>query len=155
MIHPLARLVAAFLLVLGVATPAHAQSVEGRWYGVLDAGAQRLRLVVTMEKDSAGAWRGALRSVDQGNAVMPLSAVQPSPTALRFDVPTVGGGYAGTIDSSFTTIRGSWTQGGAALPLVFTRTVPRMGPAAAPAPTAPAEPASPASASPSAPSRTP
>src|SRR5687768_776228 len=61
------------LFVLGLSCQAFAQApakdFAGTWQGTLEAGGQKLRLVVTVTKSEAGAYSGKLDSVDQGATV--------------------------------------------------------------------------------------
>jgi murein DD-endopeptidase MepM/ murein hydrolase activator NlpD len=92
--------------------------IEGVWAGVLGG---QLHLVVTITKSSSGELGGTLNSVDQ-HAVLALSSVTLHGSAVRFEVPRVGGVYEGQLKKNGRDISGSWTQTGeAAQALDFTR----------------------------------
>ncbi len=95
-----------------------ATGIEGVWAGVLGG---QLHLVVTITKTSSGELGGTLNSVDQ-HAVLALSNVTLHGSAVRFEVPRVGGVYEGQLKKNGRDISGSWTQSGApAQALDFTR----------------------------------
>jgi murein DD-endopeptidase MepM/ murein hydrolase activator NlpD len=99
-------------------TAESASAIEGVWAGVLG---EQLHLVVTITKSGSGELGGTMNSVDQ-HAVMALSNVTLHGDALRFEVPRVGGVYAGQLKKNGRDISGSWTQTGeAAQALDFTR----------------------------------
>ena len=95
-----------------------ATGIEGVWAGVLGG---QLHLVVTITKTSSGELGGTLNSVDQ-HAVLALSNMTLHGSAVRFEVPRVGGVYEGQLKKNGRDISGSWTQSGApAQALDFTR----------------------------------
>jgi murein DD-endopeptidase MepM/ murein hydrolase activator NlpD len=95
-----------------------ANGIEGVWAGVLGG---QLHLVVRITKSSGGELGGTLNSVDQ-QAVLALSNVTLHGSAVRFEVPPMGGVYEGQLKKNGRDISGSWTQTGtAAQALDFTR----------------------------------
>lgn len=99
------------------ATNAFAQSVAdfmGEWHGVLNLGAQqlRLRLVVAEGPNST------LYSVDQGNSAIPVGATRIEGDQLTLDIPVIRANFRGRLAGG--RIDGTFTQGGT-LPLVFQR----------------------------------
>ena len=95
-----------------------ATGIEGVWAGVLGG---QLHLVVTITKSSSGELGGSMNSVDQ-HAVLALSNITLQGSALRFEVPRVGGVYEGKLKKDGRDISGSWTQTGVpAQALDFTR----------------------------------
>jgi pimeloyl-ACP methyl ester carboxylesterase len=92
----------------------------GDWAGTLDAG-MKFRLVVHLAlKD--GAWSGTMDSLDQGANGIPISTVAiEDRKKLHFEITAIKGVYEGTLSEDGKTINGTWSQGGAALPLNFTR----------------------------------
>jgi pimeloyl-ACP methyl ester carboxylesterase len=113
-----AALLAAFGLV--TAGRAEAQSVIGDWQGTLKAPAAELRVVVHVVAGPSGL-SGTLDSPDQGAKGIPLTAVALTDTTLTFSVPAVNGSYTGVVTPQGSTINGTWTQAGSALPLVLSR----------------------------------
>lgn len=92
----------------------------GTWQGVLEAGTQRLRLVVRIRRDASGALTGTLDSIDQGARGLPLDAITLVEDVLSFQLTQLGGRYAGNFYGN-DTIRGVWSQGQNLLPLILRR----------------------------------
>lgn len=120
----LAALIAAAALA---GTPAHAQtpaaetSVAGSWGGVLDPGPVRLRLRLRLHVQAeGGALSATFVSVDQGGASFPAT-VQTRGDSIVFDAGMVGASYRAVLSADRDTLRGTWTQGPAAMPLVMVR----------------------------------
>ena len=88
----------------------------GTWSGVLDAGAQRLRLKLDVGADGTA----SLLSLDEGNE--PMAAGVKSWTAVQVEVefPAIQAAFCGTFAGE-DRIEGAWQQGGADFPLVMER----------------------------------
>ncbi len=99
------------------ATNAFAQSASdfmGEWHGVLDLGAQQLRLRLVVAEGPTS----TLFSVDQGNSAIPVAATRIEGDQLVLDVSVIRATFRGRLTGG--RIEGTFTQGGA-LPLVFQR----------------------------------
>jgi hypothetical protein len=92
--------------------------LEGEWHGTLDANGTMLRLIVRLANGADEA-TGTLVSLDQGGVEIPITRVSQEGTRLELLVTTVGGSYQGELKEG--QIAGTWTQGQAALPLIFKR----------------------------------
>jgi len=147
--HPHCVTFVASLLLIAIAlcapAPASAQAAAGpagTWKGELGAGADKLRIVLTITSDAAGQLSGTLNSVDQG-ATLPMDNLTFHEHALRFEIKPIGGVYEGTLNAAGTEITGSWTQSGMpAQPLNFARSTEDTSAkdkAATPAPEGPKE----------------
>lgn len=115
------RIVALFL-ILALAVPVIALAASpfaGDWAGKLDVGAP-LRLVVHLV-DNNGAWSGNMDSLDQGASGIPFSSVTVDGNQLHFEIQEIGGVFEGTLSDDGTTIAGTWSQSGMALPLKLAR----------------------------------
>jgi len=91
---------------------------EGAWEGALDAGGNRLRLVLKLSNQD-GAATGTLVSLDQGGVELPASSIVQAASHLTMTVPTIGGTFEGELKDG--RLEGTWAQGGVSLPLVFAR----------------------------------
>jgi murein DD-endopeptidase len=89
-------------------TGGQGNGIEGTWTGVLGG---QLHLVVTITKSDNGDLGGTMNSVDQ-HAVLALSNVTVKSSAVRFEVPRVGGVYEGKLSKDGGKISRSWTQTG-------------------------------------------
>jgi hypothetical protein len=96
-------------------------AMEGRWEGVLEAGPNKLRLVVNISKAADGIYLGTMTSVDQGNVSIAIDSIQNEGNSLRLELKAIMGVYEGLISPDKTKITGKWMQGGPALPLEFRR----------------------------------
>ncbi|WP_439636380.1 alpha/beta hydrolase [Oceanicaulis sp.] len=97
------------------ATPAD-PGFAGDWAGVLDAGAEQLRL--ELEIDLSGAEPSViLISVDQGGARLPMSVVRFDGVQLHISTPGMALQYDGVLEDGVIT--GTFNQGGLSAPLVF------------------------------------
>src|SRR5579872_2573906 len=105
----------ALAFVLASALPA--QDLTGDWQGKLNGSG--LRLVVRL-RQSAGAWKALLYSVDQGNDGVRADSVTFDGSVLKVELDSFNARYEGTISSDGGSIKGSWSQG-AKLPLDLTR----------------------------------
>lgn len=99
------------------ANNAFAQSASdfmGEWHGVLDLGAQQLRLRLVVAEGPTS----TLFSVDQGNSAIPVAATRIEGDQLILDVSVIRASFRGRLTGG--RIEGTFTQGGA-LPLIFQR----------------------------------
>ena len=97
------------------------QDAAGTWEGTLGAGANNLRLIVTLTKSSGGIYSGQLNSVDQGATLVVENGTLNGDT-IRFEVSRIGGVYEGTVNKARTEMAGTWTQRGVPpQPLTFKR----------------------------------
>ncbi|MCA1576964.1 MAG: alpha/beta fold hydrolase [Acidobacteria bacterium] len=97
-----------------------AQGLEGSWLGTLEAGGQKLRLVVTVTKSEAGAYAGKLDSVDQG-ATIPIDTITVNGDAVRLEIKSPAIVFEGTLNKERTELTGTFTQGDQPFPLSFKR----------------------------------
>src|SRR6476469_10340045 len=112
-------------LVPALLAAAHAASAQqdpfvGIWQGALPAGPMALRLALEVRRDSSGALAGALTSVDQGGARL-AAAIARSGDSLVAVVPAAGVRIAGVLAPTRDTLRATFTQNGATIPLAMPR----------------------------------
>jgi len=96
-----------------------ASDIDGAWEGVLDVG-QKLRLVIhlTTTKDGLAA---TLDSPDQGASGIAATAVKRDGASLTVEVANIGAKYEGKIANDYSSIDGTFAQGGGQFPLVLKR----------------------------------
>jgi len=97
-----------------------AKGFEGAWQGTLEAGGQKLRLVVTVTKSDAGTYAGKLESLDQG-ATIPIDTVTVNGDAVRLEIMSPAIVFEGVLNKDRTELTGTFTQGDQRLPLTFKR----------------------------------
>ena len=95
--------------------------VTGTWYGVLEAGGQRLPLNVEIT-ESAGELEGGLQSPAQHPARIPMTTVVSKGDSLRFAIAAASLRFAGTVAGD--SLVGTFHQGGFSTPLRLYRTKP-------------------------------
>ncbi len=95
--------------------------LEGNWSGTLQTGDTALHLVLHIVKGDYGSLAAALDSLDQGVYGIEAGSLTQSESTFKFEIPSVNASYKGEISADHHTIEGTWSQGGASLPLVFRR----------------------------------
>lgn len=121
----LKRLMMVLIMLLS-ATAAHAAapcSIDGDWDGALLAGAIKLRLTFHIATEN-GTPGGTVVSVDQGNALIPLSAVACDGPKVSISVDKIRGTYDATLAPDGKSMAGTWSQLGNAMPLTLARRAP-------------------------------
>ena len=88
--------------------------IDGIWAGELIGPNVRLRLVFYLGT-GPDAPVGAMKSVDQGEAMVPLSAVRSVGSTVIFEAEQIGARYEATLDDRGGTMSGDWLQSGARL----------------------------------------
>lgn len=94
--------------------------IDGDWEGALEAGAQKLRLVLHIVSYEDG-MSARLDSPDQNLMGLPVTTISRDGAKLRFEMKQLTGVFEGTIDKELKTISGEWRQGGAGMPLTLRR----------------------------------
>jgi len=123
------------LVVLLLQTLAQATNTpEGAWQGTLDAGGQKLRLVLTITKNSDGKYSGTVNSIDQG-VVLPIDVITVNGDFVRIE--SLRSAFDGKLNADGSELTGQFSQGGAVFPLTFKRAqaaTPTATPASSPTP---------------------
>jgi len=127
------------LLLVGLSAELFAQTsdkgFEGSWRGTLEAGATKLRIVLSVTRSAAGTYTGNFESLDQG-ATIPLDTITVNGDNVRIEVKDAGIVFEGLLNKERTELTGKFSQGGQSFPLTFTRgEQPNATPAATPTPT--------------------
>jgi hypothetical protein len=102
------------------AAPVPGEGVAGSWTGALDAGGEKLRLVLEVELGESGTMRANLRSIDQGVA-LDVHSIEYVDRVLNVSIQAIGASYRGSMNSDGSAIAGTWSQSGQELPLTFYR----------------------------------
>lgn len=100
--------------------PAKPSDIDGAWSGALETPGGTLHLVfhITNTEDGLTA---TMDSVEQGAKGIPVTGVTRDGPALKMEMKQIAGVFEGKISKDLTSIDGSWTQGGASLPLLLKR----------------------------------
>lgn len=111
----------ALLFALGAPLDAQEHSpLVGEWTGAINAGGASLRLRLAVE-DGAEGLTAQLFSIDQGNQVIPVESIALTGTTVTFASPAIGASYEGELSPDGSSIEGTFTQMGQALPLDLER----------------------------------
>jgi uncharacterized protein len=100
---------------------ARAQTLEGTWSGTLQAGDTALHLVLHIGKGNYGSFAASVDSLDQGVYGIEVGSLQQVDSTFKFEIPSVDASFKGEISADHHAIEGTWSQGGASLPLTFHR----------------------------------
>ena len=98
-----------------------AQDATGDWFGVLDVGAAQLRMNLHVSQADSG-YSATLDVPEQDAAGIPLDPFAIEGGTVEFRFAPAGLKYAGAVDPGFTSITGTFSQGGQEFPLNFGRT---------------------------------
>lgn len=106
-------------LLLAPTLVAAQPSVVGDWNGTLEPPGATLPIVFHI-RDTDGTLTATLDSPAQGASGIPVSRVAFEGSLLELEVAVANGSYKGELQEDGTVV-GTWSQGGASLPLVLTR----------------------------------
>jgi len=99
----------------------------GTWAGKLKTPGGELRLVVKITAGADGTLTGTLDSLDQGATDIPVPKVVLDGNRVQLQMPMLRAQFTGTLNEKGDTLTGQFSQGGANLPLVLTRTAAAPG----------------------------
>ena len=108
----------ALLLTASLAVPANGQTnPAGTWQGRLEvAPGQSMAIHFVIKAEAGGQYSAVVTSPDDGAIKnVPATNVKFADARLTLDVPTLSGGYAGTLRNGV--LEGEWLQEGSKLPL--------------------------------------
>ena len=103
-------------------TSSHAQ-VAGDWQGSLSADGSTLHLALHITGPDT-ALRATLDSIDQNAFGIPVETITFSNHVLTFSAGSIQASYTGKLSADAAALAGTFTQGGATLPLSFARLSP-------------------------------
>jgi pimeloyl-ACP methyl ester carboxylesterase len=90
--------------------PAKPSDIDGDWWGTLDTGAGKLRLVLHITNTEDGLI-ATLDSPDQGMEGLPASSVTRNGSALKAEFKGIGGVFEAKISGDVSALEGTWSQG--------------------------------------------
>ncbi len=100
--------------------PAKPSDIDGAWSGALETPGGTLHLVFHITNTEDGLM-ATMDSVEQGAKGIPVTGVTRDGSSLKMEMKQIAGAFEGKISKDLTSIDGSWTQGGASLPLLLKR----------------------------------
>lgn len=112
------RLLLPLLAITLAFAPARGQDITGDWYGTLEIGPQKLALVFHISENE-GRYATVMDSPDQHAEGLETSSTVFDGTTLTVRAAALGMTYEGAFAAD--TLKGTFRQGGLALPLTFTR----------------------------------
>jgi uncharacterized protein len=101
--------------------PTRGQGLAGNWAGSLKAGDNVLHFVLHIGTTEYGVPVATIDSLDQGVYGIEAGSLKESGSTFQFEIPSVNASFAGTVAANREAIDGTWSQGGAHLPLIFHR----------------------------------
>lgn len=112
-----------FEAIVMAEAPAQAAATDlvGRWEGALSVGGNSLPLVIRVAQGADGLV-AVMDSPAQNARDIPVSGIAKTSGVVRFVVPSANGRFEGAASEDGATWTGVWSQGGASLPMVLTRT---------------------------------
>ncbi|HJO29208.1 MAG TPA: hypothetical protein QGG30_01825 [Acidobacteriota bacterium] len=99
-------------------SPANAVKIVGTWGGLMSAGTQTLQIVFHLEATAGGVLQAIMDSPDQGQFGLPVNKASFDGSILRLELDYADASFEGTMAADGLSIEGTWSQGGASLPLL-------------------------------------
>ncbi len=104
-----------------------AQDITGKWHGMLDVGALKLRLDLDIAQQGEK-YTATMYSPDQTTEAIPVTELSFKNGQMAFTVVNLTFEYSGTVDKGFTNITGTFKQSGQSFPLDFYRSAKDVPP---------------------------
>src|SRR5262245_63791332 len=98
--------IAWMLAAAWAAPPAATPPLDGDWSGALEAGANRLRLVLHVGKRPQGGYAASLDSVDQGATGLKVDELTVRDRTVSLRMVDLAASYTGTLSDDGTSISG-------------------------------------------------
>jgi hypothetical protein len=111
------------------------KDLAGAWFGTLDAGHVKSRLVLHLKRDGT-AFKATIDLVDQGKKDLPVSVVKIHGPDVHLELGVFGAVYDAKLDANSDEMTGTFKQAGMNLPFTMKRTA---NPPIVPAPLSPAD----------------
>ena len=103
------------------ATQSMTGSMAGNWEGALNAGAQKLRLVLKVSQAADGALKATLDSLDQAAMDLTVDTITFDGRTLHFEMKELFAVYDGTVSSDGSELSGVFAQAGNNFSLILRR----------------------------------
>lgn len=116
------RNIVAFIVSVLVYNLTVAQTLEGRWNGILQLQQTQLAIVFNISSQN-GIYSATMDSPDQGAIGIPMDEVKLNGVALDITASSMKLFYKGTLNNRKDSITGTFTQGGQNMPLVLSKTI--------------------------------
>jgi uncharacterized protein len=96
--------------------------MDGLWVGILETQGQKVRLILHVTQDSAGALSAKLDVPDQGASDLPIDSISLQGQTFSFAAKNLGLSYEGALTSDGSEIAGQLKQGPGTFPVTFKKT---------------------------------
>ena len=93
----------------------------GAWQGAVKVGAVELRVVLNVTAKPDGGLAATLDSPDQGVKGIPVDEIAVTDKEVKLELKKINASFVGKVGGDGKEWAGTWTQGGADLPLTFKR----------------------------------
>jgi len=110
--------VVLMLILTGMSYATCGQELKGDWRGALSVQGSQFRIVFHISK-SETQYKATMDSPDQGANDIPVTVTNFSYPEVKFEIPTIGMIYEGTLSGN--QITGKWMQAQQSFPLVLVK----------------------------------
>jgi len=120
------------ILLMAPATVFAADRLNGDWQGLLDAGQQKLHLVLHITGDQKSGWKATMDSPDQKTMQLAVDSVSLENGSFTLEMKQIQAVFKGKLNAKNNSIAGTWSQQGQSIPVTFNK-VQRAANASSPA----------------------
>jgi len=121
------KLLLSIVALAAAQTTLFGQNIVGSWQGTLapPGGRPPIRLVIKLSRVPADeSLKATLYSIDQGGQPLNASAASLQGSTLKLTIAAIGAEYEGKLGPDGDTVAGTFSQGGAPIPLNLVRATP-------------------------------
>lgn len=111
--------VTLLLSLLGGCKRSH--DISGAWFGTLDVGHLKTRLVFHIKKHGGG-YEATIDTIDEGRKDISVTSVKAKGSAVHFELAAFGAMYDAKVNSTETEMTGVFRQAGSKIPFILTKT---------------------------------
>src|SRR6478609_3772408 len=111
-----------------------AKDISGAWFGTLDAGHLKLRLVLHIKPDG-NSYKATIDTIDQGRKDLPVSGVKVKGSDVHVELGAFQAVYDAKVNAAGTEMTGLFKQAGMNIPFSMKKTTqpPTIAPPLLPA----------------------